>query len=55
MKKENKPQQKPLKIDIKKLSPYQKYVQSKMGGNDKKRYFDFYNDVKHSTHQIYDW
>ena len=55
MKKEEKLQKKHLKINIKQLTPYQKYLQAKSGGSDQKKYFEFYNDVKHSTHQIYDW
>ena len=37
------------------LTPYQMYLVQKNGGRNKTQYFDFYNDVKHPTHQIYDW
>lgn len=36
-----------------KLSSYQKYKQNKnkLG----KHYFEFYNDIKMYTHNVYDW
>ena len=35
------------------LTPYQKYKLSK--NQNGKKYFEFYNDVKVYTHNIYDW
>ena len=43
------------KYDAKKPTAYQKYMLAKNSDSGKKKYFDFYNDVKHSSHQIYDW
>ena len=46
------------KIDKKKeLTPYQKFL---LGGDlsykrYKQKYFDFYDDVKDKTHNVYDW
>jgi len=35
------------------LTPYQKYKLSK--NQNGKKYFEFYNDIKVYTHNIYDW
>ena len=35
------------------LTPYQKYKQSK--NQNGKKYFEFYDDIKVYTHNIYDW
>ena len=35
------------------LTPYQKYKNSR--NQNGKKYFEFYNDVKVYTHNIYDW
>ena len=35
------------------LTPYQKYKLSK--NRNGKKYFEFYNDIKVYTHNIYDW
>lgn len=35
------------------LTPYQKYKQTK--NKNGKKYFEFYDDVKVYTHNIYDW
>ena len=35
------------------LTPYQKYKQSK--NKNGKKYFEFYDDIKVYTHNIYDW
>ncbi len=41
------------KTTKKQLSPYQRYKQSK--NKNGKKYFDFYDDIKVYTHNIYDW
>ena len=35
------------------LTPYQKYKNSR--NQNGKKYFDFYDDIKVYTHNIYDW
>ncbi len=51
---ENKIDQKPNVNNSKKpLTPYQKYKNSR--NQNGKKYFDFYNDVKVYTHNIWDW
>ena len=35
------------------LTPYQKYKQSK--NQNGKKYFEFYDDIKVYTHNVYDW
>ena len=49
---DNKPKQviKPSKTP---LTPYQKYKNSR--NQNGKKYFDFYDDIKVYTHNIYDW
>ena len=42
--------QKPIK---KTLTPYKKYKNSR--NQNGKKYFDFYDDIKVYTHNIYDW
>lgn len=37
----------------KELTPYQKYLQTK--NKNGKKYFEFYDDIKVYTHNIYDW
>ena len=51
---ENKAEQKlSVNSNKKPLTPYQKY---KLGKNQNgKKYFEFYDDVKVYTHNIYDW
>ncbi len=46
-------QVKPLSAYKKSPTPYQKYKQSK--NKNGKKYFEFYDDVKVYTHNIYDW
>lgn len=46
-------QTKPINTYKKPLTPYQKYKQSK--NKNGKKYFEFYDDVKVYTHNIYDW
>jgi hypothetical protein len=51
---ENKAEQKSrVNSNKKPLTPYQKYKQSK--NQNGKKYFEFYNDVKVYTHNIWDW
>lgn len=49
---ENKPKQ-VIKPSKKPLTPYQKYKNSR--NQNGKNYFDFYDDIKVYTHNIYDW
>ncbi|MBQ7881059.1 MAG: hypothetical protein IJ358_04385 [Clostridia bacterium] len=35
------------------LTPYQKYKQSR--NQNGKKYFEFYDDIKVYTHNVYDW
>ena len=42
-----------IKFNKKPLTPYQKYKQSK--NQNGKKYFEFYDDIKVYTHNIYDW
>ena len=39
--------------DKKPLTPYQKYKNSR--NQNGKKYFEFYDDIKVYTHNIYDW
>ncbi len=51
---ETKPEQnKSVKNNKKPLTPYQKYKLSK--NQNGKKYFEFYDDIKVYTHNIYDW
>ena len=51
---ENKAEQKSIVNSNKKpLTPYQKYKQSK--NQNGKKYFEFYDDIKVYTHNIWDW
>ena len=46
--------EKPTTINNKKpLTPYQKYKNSR--NQNGKKYFDFYDDIKVYTHNIWDW
>ena len=50
----NKPEQKTsVTYGKKPLTPYQKYKNSR--NQNGKKYFDFYDDIKVYTHNIYDW
>ena len=42
-----------VKINKKPLTPYQKYKNSR--NQNGKKYFDFYDDIKVYTHNIWDW
>lgn len=42
-----------LNSNKKPLTPYQKYKNSR--NQNGKKYFDFYDDIKVYTHNIYDW
>ncbi|MBQ8522493.1 MAG: hypothetical protein IJ458_02375 [Clostridia bacterium] len=42
-----------LNSNKKTLTPYQKYKNSR--NQNGKKYFDFYDDIKVYTHNIYDW
>ena len=42
-----------VKSNKKLLTPYQKYKNSR--NQNGKKYFDFYDDIKVYTHNIYDW
>ncbi|MBQ7798361.1 MAG: hypothetical protein IJ371_04490 [Clostridia bacterium] len=44
---------KPKAQNQKPLTPYQKYKNSR--NQNGKKYFDFYDDIKVYTHNIYDW
>ena len=51
---ENKAEQKPSANSNKKpLTPYQKYKLNK--NQNGKKYFEFYDDIKVYTHNIWDW
>lgn len=42
-----------VKSNKKPLTPYQRYKQSK--NQNGKKYFEFYDDIKVYTHNVYDW
>ena len=42
-----------VKTNKKPLTPYQKYKNSR--NQNGKKYFEFYDDIKVYTHNIYDW
>ena len=42
-----------VKSSKKPLTPYQKYKNSR--NQNGKKYFEFYDDIKVYTHNIYDW
>jgi len=48
-----KQEQQSVKPNKKPLTPYQKYKNSR--NQNGKKYFDFYDDIKVYTHNIYDW
>lgn len=50
---EIKQEQSSIKSSKKPLTPYQKYKNSR--NQNGKKYFDFYDDIKVYTHNIYDW
>lgn len=51
---ENKAEQKPsVNSNKKPLTPYQEYKLSK--NQNGKKYFEFYDDIKVYTHNIWDW
>ncbi len=50
---EIKQEQPSIKPSKKPLTPYQKYKNSR--NQNGKKYFDFYDDIKVYTHNIYDW
>ena len=45
--------QQSIKPNKKPLTPYQKYKNSR--NQNGKKYFDFYDDIKVYTHNIWDW
>ena len=53
IKSENLDKSKQSNLYKKPLTPYQKYKQNK--NKNGKKYFEFYDDVKVYTHNIYDW
>jgi len=54
VKAENKAEQKQsVNCSKKQLTPYQKYKNSR--NQNGKKYFDFYDDIKVYTHNIWDW
>ena len=50
---EIKQEQSSINSNKKTLTPYQKYKNSR--NQNGKKYFDFYDDVKVYTHNIWDW
>ena len=48
-----KQEQQSIRPNKKPLTPYQKYKQSK--NQNGKKYFEFYDDIKVYTHNIWDW
>lgn len=50
---EIKQEQQSIKSNKKPLTPYQKYKNSR--NQNGKKYFDFYDDIKVYTHNIWDW
>lgn len=48
-----KTKQQSVKSNKKPLTPYQKYKNSR--NQNGKKYFEFYDDIKVYTHNIYDW
>ena len=50
---ENTQKQQGIKSTKKPLTPYQKYKNSR--NQNGKKYFDFYDDIKVYTHNVYDW
>lgn len=50
---EIKQEQQIIKFSKKPLTPYQKYKNSR--NQNGKKYFDFYDDIKVYTHNIWDW
>ena len=52
-KSEDNSDKKNLNSNKKPLTPYQKYKNSR--NQNGKKYFEFYNDVKVYTHNIWDW
>lgn len=50
---EIKQEQSSIKSSKKPLTPYQKYKNSR--NQNGKKYFDFYDDIKVYTHNIWDW
>ena len=50
---EIKQEQQIIKSSKKPLTPYQKYKNSR--NQNGKKYFDFYDDIKVYTHNIWDW